>query len=216
MDSFHFIWPEDVDRVLCSLRLSSYPLDPCPACLIWSAWTDLTIGRKDGWTHLCRREWWLAFWTLQLYTPPWKKNISRFHQSKQLSSGLQHFLSKVIEWVVVFQLQGILDEMNDLDPLQSGFRQGFGTEMTLVALLNDHHQELDKGYMSLLVLLDFSIAFDTINPMVSFWVRWPIWGLEALFCGGSAPSWWTDLRWWCWGIPAHTLAFTVWGVLHTL
>uniref|UniRef100_A0A8D2J284 Reverse transcriptase domain-containing protein n=1 Tax=Varanus komodoensis TaxID=61221 RepID=A0A8D2J284_VARKO len=72
------------------------------------------------------------------------------------------FLGKVLERVVAGQLQALLDETDYLDPFQSGFRPGYGTESALVALYDDLCWE-DRGSASLLVLLDLSAAFDTID-----------------------------------------------------
>ncbi|KAF7251055.1 Calcium uptake protein 2, mitochondrial [Varanus komodoensis] len=72
------------------------------------------------------------------------------------------FLGKVLEQVVVGQLQALLDETDYLDPFQSGFRPGYGTESALVALYDDLCRERDRGSVSLLVL-DLSAAFDTID-----------------------------------------------------
>ena len=36
------------------------------------------------------------------------------------------FLGKVLEWVVAGQFQELLNEMDYLNPFQSGFRPGFG------------------------------------------------------------------------------------------
>ncbi|KAF7254734.1 RNA-directed DNA polymerase from mobile element jockey [Varanus komodoensis] len=73
------------------------------------------------------------------------------------------FLGKVLEWVVVGQLQALLDETDYLDPFQSGFRPGYGTESALVALYDDLCREKDRGSASLLVLLDLSAAFNIID-----------------------------------------------------
>ncbi|KAF7251650.1 RNA-directed DNA polymerase from mobile element jockey [Varanus komodoensis] len=73
------------------------------------------------------------------------------------------FLGKVLERVVVGQLQALLNETDYLDPFQSGFRPGYGTESALVALYDDLCREKDRGSASLLVLLDLSAAFDTID-----------------------------------------------------
>ncbi|KAF7247320.1 Cadherin-23 [Varanus komodoensis] len=73
------------------------------------------------------------------------------------------FLGKVLEQVVVGQLQALLDETDYLDPFQSGFRPGYGTESALVALYDDLCREKDRGSAFLLVLLDLSAAFDTID-----------------------------------------------------
>ncbi|KAF7248770.1 Transcription elongation factor A protein 2 [Varanus komodoensis] len=45
----------------------------------------------------------------------------------------------------------------------SGFRPGYGTESALVALYDDLCREKDRRSASLLVLLDLSAAFDTID-----------------------------------------------------
>ncbi|KAF7249443.1 hypothetical protein EYD10_05220 [Varanus komodoensis] len=73
------------------------------------------------------------------------------------------FLGKAFERVVAGQLQALLDETDYLDPFQSGFRPGYGTESALVALYDDLCREKDMGSASLLVLLDLSVAFDTID-----------------------------------------------------
>ncbi|KAF7238180.1 Complement C1q-like protein 3 [Varanus komodoensis] len=73
------------------------------------------------------------------------------------------FLGKVLERVVAGQLQALLNETDYLDPFQSSFRPRYGTESALVALYNDLCREKDRGSASLLVLLDLSVAFDTID-----------------------------------------------------
>ena len=49
------------------------------------------------------------------------------------------FLGKVLERVAASQLQGFLDEMDDRDPFQSGFRPGYGAETSLIASVDDPH-----------------------------------------------------------------------------
>ena len=73
------------------------------------------------------------------------------------------FMSKVVERVVADQLQAHLDETDALDPFQSGFRPCHGTETALVALYDDLLREAVRGKISVLVLLDISVAFDTID-----------------------------------------------------
>lgn len=82
------------------------------------------------------------------------------------------FLNKVIEWVVAFQNQRIIEEMDYLDPFNICFRPGSGLDVTLVALVNYLFWVQDRGHMSLLILLDFSAAFYT---MVSFGAVMVIW-----------------------------------------
>ncbi|KAF7242518.1 LINE-1 retrotransposable element ORF2 protein [Varanus komodoensis] len=93
------------------------------------------------------------------------------------------FLGKVLERVVAGQLQALLDETNYLDPFQTGFRPGYGTESALVALYDDLCREKDRGSVSLLVLLDHSVAFDTIDHGIL------LDRLAGLGVGGTALQW---------------------------
>ncbi|KAF7244397.1 Low-density lipoprotein receptor-related protein 8 [Varanus komodoensis] len=93
------------------------------------------------------------------------------------------FLGKVLERVVAGQLQALLDETDYLDPFQSGFRPGYGTESALVALYDDLCREKDRGSASLLVLLDLSAAFDTIDHGIL------LDRLAGLGVGGTALQW---------------------------
>uniref|UniRef100_A0A8D2L0K3 Reverse transcriptase domain-containing protein n=1 Tax=Varanus komodoensis TaxID=61221 RepID=A0A8D2L0K3_VARKO len=95
------------------------------------------------------------------------------------------FLGKVLQQVVAGQLQALLDETDYLDPFQSGFRPGYCTESALVTLYNDLCRERDRGSASLLVLLDLSAAFDTIDHGIL------LDRLAGLGVGGTA------LRWFC-------------------
>lgn len=46
-----------------------------------------------------------------------------------------------------------------LNPFNSGFRPGYGTETALADLVDDPRQDLDRGSATLLVLLYLSAAF---------------------------------------------------------
>ena len=85
--------------------------------------------------------------------------------------------------VVADQLQAHLDETEALDPFQSGFRPRHDTEMQLVALHDDLLREADRGKVSLLVLLDISVAFDTIDHSIL------LGRLSELGIGGLALAW---------------------------
>jgi hypothetical protein len=53
---------------------------------------------------------------------------------------------------------------NDLlVPVQSAYRSGHSTETTLVRVFNDLLLSVDRDNCSALVLLDLSVAFDTID-----------------------------------------------------
>ena len=73
------------------------------------------------------------------------------------------FLGKVIERVVVNQLQHYLVENHLHAPMQSAYRPFHSTETALLRVQNDILSALDRRNEAILVLLDFSAAFDTID-----------------------------------------------------
>ena len=72
-------------------------------------------------------------------------------------------LSQVVEKVVVGQLLQHLDRQNMLEPLQSAYRKHHSTEMVLLSVCTEISSALDNRQDTLLVLLDLSSAFDTID-----------------------------------------------------
>ncbi|XP_053104853.1 leucine-rich repeat-containing protein 39 isoform X1 [Hemicordylus capensis] len=92
-------------------------------------------------------------------------------------------LGKVIERVVASQLQTVLEEMDYLDPFQTGFRVGYGVETALVSLMDDLQLAIDRGCVTLLVLLDLLAAFDTIDHSIL------LDRLRGLGVGGTALQW---------------------------
>jgi retron-type reverse transcriptase len=53
-----------------------------------------------------------------------------------------------------------------MDAFQSAYREGHSTESALLRVQNDILMELDQGNAMLLVLLDLSAAFDTIDHKI--------------------------------------------------
>ena len=72
-------------------------------------------------------------------------------------------LSKVMEKIVSHQLSLFLEQNNVLPDLQSGFRKQRSTSTALLDVTDNIISAQDKGMCTLLVLLDFSRAFDAIN-----------------------------------------------------
>ena len=76
------------------------------------------------------------------------------------------YICKIIEKVVVAQLDAHLTD-NDLhEPLQSAYRTSHSTETALLKVSNDILLALDKRQCVYLVLLDLSAPFDTIDHTV--------------------------------------------------
>ncbi|KAL0831856.1 hypothetical protein ABMA28_001386 [Loxostege sticticalis] len=72
-------------------------------------------------------------------------------------------LSKILERIVCSQLTNYLEVQDILPHYQSGFRKGYGTATALAGVVDDLLAAQDRGMLTILTLLDFSRAFDSIN-----------------------------------------------------
>ncbi|KAK3534147.1 hypothetical protein QTP86_002300 [Hemibagrus guttatus] len=77
--------------------------------------------------------------------------------------SLLSFLSKILEHVVCNQLSDYLMQNNLHDPNQSGFKAAHSTETALLAVTEKLHAARSAKLSSVLILLDLSAAFDTVN-----------------------------------------------------
>ncbi len=76
------------------------------------------------------------------------------------------FLSKVLERVVVNQLQSFLEEFSIYEKCQPGFKPRHSTETALLRVSNDFLLAVDSGNSAVLVLLDLTVAFDMVNHSI--------------------------------------------------
>ena len=97
------------------------------------------------------------------------------------------FLSKVLEKVILCQLMPHLHQNNILERFQSGFRAHHSTESALLKVSNDLLLSVDSGDCAVLILLDLSAAFDTVDHNIL---------IDRLQCGvgvsGTALSWFSS------------------------
>ncbi|XP_059049710.1 MYCBP-associated protein-like [Achroia grisella] len=116
-------------------------------------------------------------WKIALITP-----ISKVTQPNDLKDlrpiNILPFLSKILEKAVNEQLLEYVEASNILPSLQSGFRRGRGTITALLDVTDNLLIEQDGGRGSLLTLLDFSRAFESLNIPLNpnhelvVWEKW--------------------------------------------
>lgn len=73
------------------------------------------------------------------------------------------FVSKVAERTVISQLLNHCNEHAPLPTNQSSYRQFHSTETTLIKVQSDILSSMDMQEVTLLVLLELSAAFDTVD-----------------------------------------------------
>ena len=76
------------------------------------------------------------------------------------------FIAKILEKLVLSQVSSYLKSHNLYNTCQSAYRPGHSTETALLKVVNDLFLSLNKGNISVLALLDFSSAFDTIDHTI--------------------------------------------------
>ena len=86
------------------------------------------------------------------------KSVNDFRPISLLPS-----ISKIFEHILHNQIHSYLDRFSLLDPFQSGFRKHCGTTTALVKIVDDLKLSMTTKQFSVLVLLNFSKAFDTID-----------------------------------------------------
>ena len=73
------------------------------------------------------------------------------------------FISKLLERVVCVQLVEHLKTNNLYEIFQSAYRQFHSTETALLRVQNEQFQAVDNEGGAIIMLLDLSAAFDTID-----------------------------------------------------
>ena len=76
------------------------------------------------------------------------------------------FIAKILEKHVLSQVSSYLNSHNLYNTCQTAYRPGHSTETALLKVVNDLFLSLNKGNISVLALLDFSSAFDTIDHSI--------------------------------------------------
>ena len=102
-----------------------------------------------------------------LVTPILKK-ICLYHNDLNNDRPVSNlrFIAKILEKLIFSQVSSFLNSHNLNNTCQSAYRPGHSTETALLKVFYGLFLFLDKGNISVLALLDFSSAFDTIDHRV--------------------------------------------------
>ena len=100
-----------------------------------------------------------------------KPKIKKYSLDSELFSNFRpisniRFLAKAIEKAVAFKLDYHLINSNAHELYQSAYKQGHSTETVLVIVYNDILCGIDDGGYVVLLLIDLSAAFDTVDHTI--------------------------------------------------
>ena len=164
LDEFEAATEEEVSRIIKHSPNKSCSLDPVPADLLKDCLTVLlpilTQIINLSLTSAVMPE----NLTKAILGPLLKKSsldweiLKNFRPVSNLS-----FLSKLTEKVVAKRLTHHMQTCNLHDIFQSAYKQYHSTETALIRVQNDILQAVDQNQVVLLVLLDLSAAFDTVD-----------------------------------------------------
>ena len=185
LDSFKNVTENEMRKMINESNSKHCPLDPIPTSLLKSSLDALL-------PIICK----IVNTSLQSSTVPevFKRAIvapllkkpsldSENMKNYRPVSNLP-YVSKLMEKVVMSRFNAHLDTHELREPLQSAYRAQHSTETALTKVFSDILCTIDNRQCVLLVLLDFSAAFDTIDHDIM------LSRLENLFgVSGEALSW---------------------------
>ncbi len=165
--SFCPLTESEVSKLLLSSHPTTCPLDPIPSHLLQA----ISPALLPALTHIINTSLLTGIFPNAFkqarVTPLLKKptlNTSLLENYRPVS--LLPFIAKTLERVVFNQVSLFLSQNNKLDAKQSGFRSGLSTETALLSVTESLRIAKADSKSSVLILLDMSAAFDTVNQQI--------------------------------------------------
>jgi len=164
LTSFELVTEEEISKLLFNLPAKSCSLDPVQTWFL----KQLTVPMVPVICRLCNLSLQTSLFPSSLkhalVHPRIKKPtldpgvVSNYRPISNLS-----FISKLAERVVARRLTSHVVEFNLLPTRQSAYRPYHSTETAVLSVHNDLVYAIDNKRVSLLVLLDLSAVFDTVD-----------------------------------------------------
>lgn len=163
LNTFQLLSDSEVLDLIQKSAKKTCSLDPMPTPLVVCC-TDLLLPAiKSMINSSLSIGYFPADWKQALVSPLLKKEgLDKDFKNLRPVSNLQ-FVSKLTERAVFDQLQKHLMRFDLYPVLQSAYRKGFSTETALLKVQNDLLMNMNRQQVTLLVLLDLSAAFDTVD-----------------------------------------------------
>lgn len=161
--NFKFLSPDDVLNLINKSTSKTCRLDPLPTKLLKTCKEPLLPVLTKIVNDSLQSGIFPDSFKKAIVTPIMKKpNAEPTYSNYRPVSNLS-FVSKLIEKAVFKQIHEYLTIQNLYPSLQSAYRTYHSTETALLKIKNDILLNMNKQHVSLLILLDLSAAFDTVD-----------------------------------------------------
>ena len=161
---FRMISEEELVSIVKSMSSKHCDLDPLPTWVVKECIRDLAPVLTSMVNHSLHQSTVAASLQKAIVFP----TIKNLYGDREALSNYRPvsnipFLSKLLEKVVLTQLNDYLERNSLLGKHQSGYRVGHSCETLLASMFDDILGEMDKGNVVALICLDMSAAFDTVD-----------------------------------------------------
>ena len=163
---FELLTIEQTFDLIKSMSKKSCVLDPIPTTLAMQVVDDLLPTLSTMINMSLESGQFASAWKEALVKPTLKKpGLAIEYKNFRPVSNLC-YVSKLTEGAVASQLMGHMTVNNLHLKFQSAYKKNHSTESALLKVKNDILMNMDAQKVTLLVLLDLSSAFDTVNHQV--------------------------------------------------
>ncbi|XP_072018306.1 uncharacterized protein [Amphiura filiformis] len=165
--SFSAVTEDTVAKTITGSAAKSCPLDPIPSVILKQCLEAVlpTITRLVN-TSLLTGEMPSGLKVARVIPLLKKSSLDQEELKNYRPISNLKFLFKTIERIASSQLHAYLDKNKLHSPMQSAYRKFHSTETALLRVQNDLLRAVDKHQEAVLILIDYSAAFDTIDHKI--------------------------------------------------
>ena len=172
MSEFQPVSQEQLKKTILSKPIKTSPQDPLPAPLLRACLEEL-LPALEHLVNLSLSAGCMEGLKDTVITPLLKKaglDPEVLKNYRPICNIL--YLSKLIEREVLVQCNEHMDLNNEHTPNQSGYKAKHSCETLLMRVTNDIFVNLDNSKCTIMLLLDLSAAFDTVDHAVLLNLLW--------------------------------------------
>ena len=162
---FHSISEEDVSKIVKSIKSKSSGIDGINISTIMLFLSRISTVLTDIINISFETNTFPERWKKALITPIPKCEVPLLESDFRPISLLPTF-SKILEKAANIQIVAYLLKHDLLDPYQSAYKKNHSTFTALLKITDDILDSIDDASVTLLIFLDFSKAFDTVNHRI--------------------------------------------------